>query len=236
GTFSDWDFALKVAKIDWNAPKGESVWDNGAAAVAERIEALLEAREQGRGGDAPPEPLDASEVAHQFSSPKLVQVSMASLAETLNQRVDLFERAERPNEVVGIRASIEGMANAATKIAELVAKGPEADGAQTALAIENGTLRAEAERLRRELKAALDELEAFKKKPWYRASWALVSGGAVASIVTGLWVLSGDDKSLEERWSKLSVDLEFAVSNLWPNPEDQCVPELRFELPETRET
>ncbi|MEM1235274.1 MAG: hypothetical protein AAGH70_14225 [Pseudomonadota bacterium] len=44
GTFTDWDFALEVAKIDWDAPEGESVWDKGAAAVAERIEELRRER------------------------------------------------------------------------------------------------------------------------------------------------------------------------------------------------
>ncbi|MEM9350388.1 MAG: hypothetical protein AAGA47_09015 [Pseudomonadota bacterium] len=40
GTFTDWNFALEVAKIDWDAPEGESVWDEGPAAVAARIEEL----------------------------------------------------------------------------------------------------------------------------------------------------------------------------------------------------
>jgi len=40
GTFADWAFAVEVAKIDWDAPEGESVWDEGPAAVAARIEEL----------------------------------------------------------------------------------------------------------------------------------------------------------------------------------------------------
>lgn len=44
GTPTDWDFALEVAKLDWDAPKGESVWDTGPGAVAERIEELRRLR------------------------------------------------------------------------------------------------------------------------------------------------------------------------------------------------
>lgn len=40
GSFTDWDFALEVAKIDWDVPEGESAWDKGPAAVAARIAEL----------------------------------------------------------------------------------------------------------------------------------------------------------------------------------------------------
>ncbi|MEO0487814.1 MAG: hypothetical protein AAF092_18090 [Pseudomonadota bacterium] len=128
GTFTDWDFAIEVAKLDWDAPEGESVWDRGAAAVAERIEALE--RDRAR------VPLDADQISAQalrlqahpvatraFASASIAVIERASFAYTRAANCNaLPDGMERLPQLATRMAQIAELADAKAKIAELEAQ------------------------------------------------------------------------------------------------------------------
>jgi hypothetical protein len=225
GRFTDWDLAIEVAKIP------DDVWEQGAEAVAAAIREI-KARLGVASKDITPEDVLPHNVTNLFDRAPIVQASMATFSETINLRVDAFSRLARPNERIAFFDTLKSLPETADRIAHLVVQDRTDEGNQTALALEVGRLRAQVEQLRTDLKAAHSELEELRKKPWYKKSSVLVMGAVVSTIATGAWVLSGEDKALEERWNKLAVDLEFLTTKIWPKPEDKLLDILQFELPD----
>ena len=225
GRFTDWDLAIEVAKIP------DAVWKQGAEAVAAAIREI-EARSAAGLKDITPEDVLPHNVTNLFDRAPIVQASMATFSETINLRVDAFSRLARPNERISFFDTLKALPETADRIAYLVVQDRTDGGNQTALALEVGRLRAQIEQLKADLKAAHSELQELRKKPWYKKSSVLVMGAVVSTIATGAWVLSGEDKALEERWNKLAVDLEFLTTKIWPEPENKVLDFLRFELPD----
>ncbi len=231
GTFTDWDLAVEVALIY------PALWDgtNALAKVAEAIREI-EVRLGTRGsGDLISENVQISNVAPLFQRAPIVQASMATLSETISLRLDAFSRLSRQNEPIAFYETLKGLPGTAELVATAVALGPETVGRDTVLAEEVGRLRAQVAQLEADLRAALAELAELRAKPWYKKSSVLFAGGAISAIVGSLWVLSGDDKLLEDRWNKLAVDLEFLTSKIWPAPDDRLLDESRFELPDVED-
>ena len=231
GDFRDWDLALEVAQIpkqDWNG-------DDALAKVAEAIREI-EARLGTRGSDnLIPEDVQTSNVTPLFQRAPIVQASMATLSETINLRLDAFSRLSRQNEPIAFYETLKGLPVTAERVAKAVALGPETVGRDAVLAEEIGRLRAQVAQLEADLRAAHAELTELRAKPWYKKSSMLLAGGAISAIVGSVWVLSGDDKLLEDRWNKLAVDLEFLRSKIWPAPDDRILDEFRFELPDVED-
>ncbi|MEO9897995.1 MAG: hypothetical protein ABJD13_18550 [Paracoccaceae bacterium] len=231
GTPLPWDLSFQIATT-----LTEEDWDAGPAHVADRIREIEENRtgSQTSENKTPPEKVSQSNVISLFDRSEIVQASMASLSESLTLRVDAFNRQERVNEVIPIVQTFENLSAIADQISLAVRRGRSADGAETTLALEVGRLRAEVENLRSQLKQAHEDIEELRRKPWYKSAYGLTA--PIGVVMMGLWVLSGDDKSLEGRWNKLAKDVEFAISKIWPSPEDKVEERLEFVLPEITDT
>jgi hypothetical protein len=229
GKWTDWDLIFKIV----TTLKDED-WDKGAAHVAKRI-ADIEDEYNAEQAAVEPEMVDPGNVVSLFDRAPIVKASMASLSETVSLRLDAFSRMQRPNETIPFFDALKSLPETADRIAKILEEGRGAPGAENALALEVGRLRAEVEQLKAALKSAHAELETLRKKPWYRSASILLPMTVVSSIATGLWVLSGDDKSLEHRWNKLAEDFEFLSLKMWPEPEDRINEPLRFELPKSDE-
>jgi hypothetical protein len=157
---------------------------------------------------------------------------MAALSETLTLRVDVFDRMSRVNEAIPFVVTFRALPQTAARIADILAKGQEHDGASSELAIEVGKLRAEVERLKVDLKAALEEIDELRTKPWYKSSSILFAGVTIPTIFSALFLLSGGDDRLEDRWNSVGADIEFLRGQFWPSEEDQHSEPMRLELPD----
>jgi len=217
--------AIEVAKIP------NDVWEEGAEAVADAIHEIKAWRAINL-PSVKPENVSLDNVTNLFDRAPIVQASMATFSETLSLRVDAFSRLSRPNERIAFFDTLKSLPETADRIAHLVAQDSTSEGNQTALAREVGRLRAQVEQLKADLEAAHSDLNELRKKPWYKTSSVRVTGALVSTIVGSVWVLSGDDKTLEGRWNKLAVDLEFLTSKIWPEIEDRIMDKLQFELPD----
>ena len=225
GKWTDWDLAIEVAKIDGG------IWEKGLEAVAEKIEQIQEELRK-PDDDITPEPVAPSNVHKLFETAPVVQASMATLSETLALRIDAFDRMSRVNEPIPFVETFRTLPKTATKIANILAAGSEHDGTSKELAIEVGKLRAEVERLKIDLKAALDEIEELRTKPWYKSSSVLFAGVTIPTIFSALFLLSGGDDRLEDRWNNVGADIEFLRGKFWPGEEDQHSEPMRLELPD----
>ena len=204
----------------------------GRRHVAGRI-AQIEATwlaEQGRSDEVRPEEVSDSEVAAIFNNAPVIQASMASMSEATSLRIGLFDQIYRLNEEVPIVDLYRRLPESAGKISSIVEQG-RTNTTETELALEVGRLRAHVQQLKVELERANSDLERFKAKPWYKHASVLLCGGALSSVVTGLWLLSGDDKSIQHRVEKLKQDYEYLESEIWPNPEDREFEKIQLELP-----
>ncbi len=241
-----WDFwkrwyqgILQGKPLDWNLQRhvaldvGSDVWDAGIEAVAKRV-AEIEEKWRYANSDSheiSPEPVSKNSVAALFDRSPVVIASMKTLSETVSLRVDAFDRMARPNEYVPFLETYRRLPQTADRITKVLENGPDAKNSETLLALEVGQLRAEIEALRLQLKDAYDDLAELRKKPWYKSSSILCT----FAVATGLWALSGDEKSLEQRWIKISADFEFLNSGIWPNGLERIDEPLRLELPETQD-
>ncbi|MEO0358215.1 MAG: hypothetical protein AAF386_07955, partial [Pseudomonadota bacterium] len=215
-------------------------WHQGPAHIAEKIreieEDLLAEKSQLAETRGPtPEEVSTERAKSLLEKSTVVAASMAALDETLSYRLDLFQRMEKPNLLPSFASTLSTIPEMAQCISQIVSGPAGQDGTDQKLAVEVGRLQAQVEQLKKDLKAALGEIEELKKKPWYRSSSLLLGGGAIGALITGLWVLSGEDKTLERRWDKLAVDLQFLCGKIWCEEEDRVSEPLRFELPESHE-
>jgi outer membrane murein-binding lipoprotein Lpp len=232
----DWDLSFRIVKelteADWE--KGGDDWEASARHVARRIAEIRAEWEAEQNGstEVTPEPVDPAATSNLFEKAPLVTASLASMSASISLGIDAFERMARPNEPVPMVEAMRALPRTAQRICELLEAGKGSDAHDTALALEVGRLRAEVARLQAELKAAHGELEELRKKTWYRSASVVFSAGVLSAVVTGVWALSGDEKSLETRWNKLAVDLKFLQSKVWPEPEDRFDEPFRYELPE----
>ena len=224
GTFEDWDLAHEVARID------DAIWGQGLGKVAEAIKDIEKRRDAAR-NFATSEDVAPSNVTNLFDRAPIVQASMATLSEAVHLRVDAFSRLTLPNERIAFYETLKSMPETADRIAHLVAQDRTSEGAKTALALEVGRLHAQVDQLKADLEIAHSELAKLRQEPWYKKSSVLATGAVVSAVLTGVWALSGDDKMLEDRWKKLAVDLDFLTTKIWPEPEDQILEDLHFELP-----
>lgn len=227
GTFDDWELAFEVIKI------ADEVWEGEDAAqkVADEIE-RIKAELRKPDEEITLEPVAPSNVHKLFETAPVVQASMATLSETLTLRVDVFDRMSRVNEAIPFVETFRALPQTAARIADILAKGQEHDGASSELAIEVGKLRAEVERLKVDLKAALEEIDELHTKPWYKSSSILFAGVTIPTIFSALFLLSGGDDRLEDRWNNVGADIEFLRGQFWPSEEDQHSEPMRLELPD----
>ena len=100
------------------------------------------------------------------------------------------------------------------------------------LAIEVGKLRVEVERLKVDLKAALEESDELRTKPWYKSSSILFAGVTIPTIFSALFLLSGGDDRLEDRWNNVEANIEFLRDKFWPDEKGQHSEPMRLEPPD----
>lgn len=213
-------------------------WNKGPEHVAEEIRKIRAAWEVEHGGlsEVSPEPVGAESTAALFERAPLVSASLTSMSATISLGVGAFDEISRPNEMVGMIEAMRALPETADRICNILKEGRGASGAETSLALEVGRLRAEVSRLENELKVAHKELDELRKKPWYKSASVVFTASALGTVVTGAWMLSGDDLELQDRWNKLAQDFEFLRSEMFSDP-DTCFEEpLKFALPETVET
>lgn len=226
-----WELQEQVALI--GKDDDFKIWEDGPEAVAREIEDIEKAWRSQAAGDVDPEPVSPADVSSLFQRAPIVQASMSSMSEAITLRLDAFSNMVRPNEKIAFVETLRGIPETAQRISAVLEEGPDAENAETTLALEVGRLRAEVAQLRADLKAAQASIAELRKKPWYKSSSVFVAGGAamLSAIVAGVWTLLGDDKTLEVRWNKLAGDLAFLSSQVWPETEDRVFDELKFELP-----
>ena len=207
-------------------------WGAGPAHVANRIREVRAAWEQNRASqsDVVPEGMANANVIQLFDRAPLVQASMANLSASVLLKTNVFDRMQRPNEEIAFLSSLNALPKTAQRISDIVTKGRDEAGAETALALEVGRLRGEVERLRSDLKAAIADIEVLRQKPWYKSASVLWMGGTLGAVISGLWLLSADDNRIEERWNNLATDFDFLTKKIWPELEDNEAEPLRLEL------
>ena len=157
---------------------------------------------------------------------------MATLSETLTLRVDAFNRMSRVNKPIPFVETFRILPQTATNIANILAEGPEHDGSSSELAIEVGKLRVEVERLKVDLKAALEEIDELRTKPWYKSSSILFAGVTIPTIFSALFLLSGGDDRLEDCWNNVGAGIEFLRDKFWPDEKGQHSEPMRLEPPD----
>ncbi|MGV6840485.1 MAG: hypothetical protein ACWA40_09865 [Planktomarina sp.] len=227
GSPMDWDLPTQVALIP------DEDWQKGAAHIAGEI-AKIEARMAAAGErKIDPAPVSKTRTQKIIQNAPIVQISMEQMSHTITARLDLFDRMEKPNERIAFKETLAQMPSTADTIAQLLAEGGKTS--EVLLAKKVGRLQALVEQLQRDLVAAHKQIADLKDKPrWWRSASGL--GVAITAAVGGLWVLSGDDKRLEDRFNSLAKDWTFLESKLWPTPEDRIEEPLKYELPDSWDT
>lgn len=233
GTPLDWALQTQIALID------NTIWEQGPKAVADKIREI-EKNFRAFGANetvAPTEPktVDQSNVIALFERSPIVTASMKSLSETITARVDLFNRMARPNEKIPFVETLSKLPGIAEAITETISRGVESEGATSQLALEIGQLRAEVERLRDDLKTAHAKIEELQDKPFWRPA-SVLSGGCISAILCAVWITSGEDVRLEDRWNNVAQDIEFLSNKMWSKPENRIDEPLTYALPESWET
>lgn len=224
GTPMDWALPTQVALIDNND------WEKGAAHLADKIREI----EEPLNDTVIPAHISQEQIQKIIQNAPIVQFSMENLSHTITARIDLFERMAGWNEPIPFVETLKQMPPSADIIASLLAKGATNSEAELKLAQEVGRLQALVEQLRRDLHAANKELKTLKDKPrWLRP--ASVIGTCIGAAVTGIWVLSGSDLRLEDRYNNLAQDFTFLTSGIWSTADD-CIEEpLQYQLPDSIE-
>ncbi len=225
----------------------EDDWDKGPEHVADRIRQIqLDWQaDTSNSGEAAPEPVAEADVVSIFRNAPVVTAAMGSLSQTFSMRLDLFDRMANTNEAIDFVETYRRIPKIAERISGAIARGGDANGAQTTLALEVGCLRAEAEQLRAQLKQALAEcerlaaerdgavadLDALQNKRWFKSAHVLVACGGVGSLIAALWAISAEDQFLQKRWNNVAEEFEFLEKKLWPEAQDHIDEPLRYELP-----
>lgn len=227
GTFKDWDLAIKVAKLPNDLWEGEDALTKVADAIQE-IEASRKDPTSFEG--VQPEDVSTKSVSSLFQRAPVVQASMASMSEAISLRLDAFASLARPNERIQFVETLRAMPDTAQRICDILDQGADAPGAETALALEVGRLRAEVEQLKRDLTAAHMEIDELRKKPWFSKSGVVLAGGVLSALGVAIWTISEDSFEGEARWNNTTEELEFLWSKIQPEPQ-YTLPEsvhLRF--------
>ncbi|WP_299283954.1 hypothetical protein [uncultured Tateyamaria sp.] len=229
GRSVDWALTIEVAKLP------NEVWNAGLAEVAQAIREI-EARHSQGTGSVESQEVTSSNVTNLLARAPIVQASMASMSEAVSLRLDSFSSMGRPNEEIPFVRTLRSMPETALRIIKILENSPSYEGSDAALALEVGSLRAEVEQLKADLKMAHAELTELRKKPWYKSTSVLFAGSVTSAIAVSLWTISDEDFNGENRWNNLAQELDFLAGKVWPDANDRIPEGLRFKLPDIEET
>lgn len=211
-----------------------SDWDLGHKHIAKLIDAIErrpKASVSAEQSELEPRSLRSNNVVHLFQNAPQVRASFELSAETLNERLDLFQQMACWNEPIPLFEPLREMPAALTRAAEILAAGNQTKQSEETLKDEVAKLRALLATVEAELKSANAEIEELKKKPWWKSAKAVAGGSVIGAIVGTAWMISGDEIGPDKRWDMLSDYWEkiFPREELMPEP-------LHYQLPETWDT
>ncbi len=199
GAPMDWELQRRVALIP------QEVWEAGAGAVAEAIAEIEAEWDAERQSIEPRRPeFEPRHVTHLFENKIIVSAGMSSLSATIRQEFERFRAETGLNETPEMFAPLEALPHRLDRISDILAKLERSDAAEQALREEIGRLNAQVADLEQELAKAKADCEALQKSSWAKIAKVTIAGtGLFGSLVTALWVVSGDEVGAKQRLENL---------------------------------
>lgn len=204
----DWELQRRVALID------DAIWDAGLEAVAKEIEKIREnfwrsTKEKERYPEFEPK-----SVAHLIENRVIATASLQGLSVQIADAIEQYHAETGANALPDAFASLSEMPSLLEAIASSLKRVPDSGQASPDLVQhlreENGRLNAKISELEQELQKLrlLDPKLATRSKLGNLFSF-LKKTSLIGGIVSGLWVLSGDDLGAKQRYERLIADWEF---------------------------
>lgn len=226
GRTPDWDLWHDIVLIE------DAAWDAGPEAVAREIERIKEGLRDKRAGDAERAPeFEPQSVAPLQQNGYLVRAAALSMSGQIESAIDTFLNETGQNCLPATFEPLRGISYASFQIAGLVDLPKPSDEETKRLREEVGRLKAHIAQLEKELTAALASKEAVfgpeLKKSIARSigDWKLCG-----ALVAGLWMISGDDLSMQERLGKLVRDTDELFKSVDEPPKTPEPPSSTFEV------
>lgn len=215
----DWELQRRVALIP------QETWEAGADAVAEAIAEIEKAWKAEQQGVEPRRPeFEPRQVTHLFENKIFVSAGMSSLSSTIRQEFERFRAETGLNETPEMFAPLEALPHRLDRISEILTMLERSDATEQALREEIGRLNAQVAELEKELAKAKADCEALQKSSWAKIAKVTIAGtGLFGSLVTALWVVSGDEVGAKQRLENLQEYRE-AWDSLFGNTQPPSAP------------
>ena len=197
----DWELQRRVALIP------DADWEQGPEHIAELIEVIRAdfAKEQ-----VAPEPraqeFEPDNVNQLFQYPKSVSASLSHSSSTILQGFEAFRQESGINETPEFLAPLEAIPTYLNRISTLLTTQLQSAASEQALREEIGRLNAKVAQLETEVIKLKTDLDT-QKKPWFGKTTTLSAG--IATLVSGLWIVSGDEIGPKQRRETLTEYWEF---------------------------
>ena len=191
----DWELQHRVALIP------DEDWEKGPEHIAEKIEKIRAAYNSEQAASEPRAPEhEPDNVTELFKHPRSISASLSLSAQTIAQGFESFRAESGLNETPEFLAPLEAIPAYLNRITTILETQPQSATAEQALREEIGRLSAKVALLEFEISKLKTDLET-RDKPWFGKVATLSAG--VVTLVSGLWVVSGDELGPKRRAENL---------------------------------